>query len=101
MTPRTSADDQDTIPIAPDGAAAPLAPSADDEIEQPDQPRAGRRQTTTTHTPFLNFVKYLKGDQGAIGEVSYLIARHRAETALLATDRTLALLYRIEAIADQ
>ena len=53
-------------------------------------PSAGR--TSAAHQPFLNFVRYLKGDREAIGDASYLLARHRAETALLATDRVLALL---------
>src|SRR5262249_47818117 len=53
-----------------------------------------------SYEPFLNFVRYLKGDRGAIGGASYLLARHRAETALLATDRVLALLCRVEAVAD-
>jgi hypothetical protein len=101
MASPTSADDQDLLPTAPDGAAAPLAPLAEGRLEQPDQGRPGRHQISPTHVPFLNFVRYLKGDRGAIGDVSYLVARHRAETALLATDRSLALLYRIEAIADQ
>jgi hypothetical protein len=57
-------------------------------------------RTSTAHEPFLNFVRYLKGDRGAIGDASYLLARHRAETALLATDRVLALLCRVEAVAD-
>jgi hypothetical protein len=61
-------------------------------------PSAGR--TSAAHQPFLNFVRYLKGDREAIGDASYLLARHRAETALLATDRVLALLCRVEAIAD-
>jgi len=61
-------------------------------------PSAGR--TSAAHQSFLNFVRYLKGDREAIGDASYLLARHRAETALLATDRVLALLYRVEAIAD-
>ena len=52
-------------------------------------PSAGR--TSAAHQPFLNFVRYLKGDREAIGDASYLLARHRAETALLATDRVLAL----------
>jgi hypothetical protein len=55
---------------------------------------------SAAHQPFLNFVRYLKGDREAIGDASYLLARHRAETALLATDRVLALLCRVEAIAD-
>src|ERR1700761_3656975 len=33
-------------------------------------------------------------------EISLALARHRAETALLKTDRVLALLCRMEAIAD-
>ena len=61
-------------------------------------PSAGR--TSAAHQPFLNFVRYIKGDREAIGDASYLLARHRAETALLATDRVLALLCRVEAIAD-
>ena len=62
-------------------------------------PSAGR--TSAAHQPFLNFVRYLKGDREAIGDASYLLARHRAETALLATDRVLALLCRVEAIAHR
>jgi hypothetical protein len=58
-------------------------------------------RTSAAHAPFLNFVRYLKGDRDAIGGASYLLARHRAETALLATDRVLALLCRVEAVADQ
>jgi hypothetical protein len=69
----------------------------------PSAPRvpALRLRTSAAHQPFLNFVRYLKGDREAIGDASYLLARHRAETALLATDRVLALLCRLEAIADQ
>ena len=57
-------------------------------------------KSAVAHQPFLNFVRYLKGDRTAIGETSYLLARHQAEIALLASDRVLALLCRIEAIAD-
>jgi hypothetical protein len=39
-------------------------------------PAAGR--TSAAHQPFLNFVRYLKGDREAIGDASYLLARHRA-----------------------
>jgi hypothetical protein len=53
-----------------------------------------------SHQPFLNFVRYLQGDRSAIAGTSFVLARHRAETALLATDRVLALLCRIEAVAD-
>jgi hypothetical protein len=102
MTSPASTDDQDLIPTVPDGAAAPLVPTAEGgRLELSSQGRNGRYQVSPTHAPFLNFVRYLKGDREAIGEVSYLVARHHAETALLATDRSLALLYRIEAIADQ
>jgi hypothetical protein len=101
MISPTSSDDLDTIPTVPDGAAAPLAPSADWRHQRPNQRRAAGRQASPQHAPFLDFVRYLKGDRSAIGESSYIVARHRAETALLATDRALALLYRIEAIADQ
>lgn len=52
------------------------------------------------HQPFLDFVRYLQGDRDAITGSSVALARHRAETALLKTDRVLALLCRIEAIAD-
>src|SRR5262249_57498694 len=57
-------------------------------------------KSAAAHQPFLNFVRYLKGDRTAIGETCYLLARHQAEIALLASDRVLALLCRIEAIAD-
>jgi hypothetical protein len=54
----------------------------------------------TAHQPFLDFVRYLQGDRDAIGGRSVALARHHAETALLKTDRVLALLCRMEAIAD-
>jgi hypothetical protein len=56
--------------------------------------------TDPAHAPFLNFVRYLKGDRSALGGASVVLARQRAESALLAADRVLALLCRIEAIAD-
>src|SRR5262245_15906048 len=79
MASPASADDQDLLPTAPDGAAAPLAPVAEGGLEPPDQGRPGRHQISPTHVPFLNFVRYLKGDREAIGDASYLVARHRAE----------------------
>ncbi len=54
----------------------------------------------TGHQPFLDFVRYLQGDRGALGGSSFALARQRAEAALLKIDRVLALLCRIEAIAD-
>lgn len=54
----------------------------------------------TVHQPFLDFVRYLQGDRDALSGRSVALARHRAETALLKTDRVLALLCRMEAIAD-
>jgi hypothetical protein len=44
----------------------------------------------TAHQPFLDFVRYLQGDRDAISGRSVALARHRAETALLKTDRVLA-----------
>jgi hypothetical protein len=55
-------------------------------------------RTSAAHQP--QFRPLSQGDREAIGDASYLLARHRAETALLATDRVLALLCRVEAIAD-
>ena len=62
--------------------------------------RRSRPATDPAHAPFLNFVRYLKGDRSALGGVSVVLARQRAESALLAADRVLALLCRIEAVAD-
>jgi hypothetical protein len=59
-----------------------------------------RKASPAAHQPFLDFVRYLQGDRDAISGTSVALARHRAETALLKTDRILALLCRMEAIAD-
>ncbi len=91
--------DQDLIPPAPDGAAATLVPAGATNGIEAAGPGA-RRDPARAREPFLSFVRYLKGDRSALGETSYVLARHRAELALLATDRVLALLCRIEAIAD-
>jgi hypothetical protein len=96
----TSAISPDLVPAAPDGAAATLAPAAHDPGPDSNRARPPPPEAASAHVPFLNFVRYLKGDRTAIGEASYLLARHRAESALLATDRVYALLCRIEAIAD-
>jgi hypothetical protein len=66
----------------------------------PAKRRSGDHATDAAHAPFLSFVRYIKGDRNALGGVSVVLARQRAETALLAADRVLALLCRIEAIAD-
>jgi|SRR5262245_7892291 len=89
------------LPAAPDGAAASLAPAAPGDAAPPGDASEGAPQSAPAHRPFLNFVRYLRGDRTALGGDSYPLARQRAETALLATDRVLALLYRIEAVADQ
>jgi hypothetical protein len=70
----------------------------------PEQPRCGLPTASASraaHQPFLDFVRYLHGDREAITGNSVTLARHRAETALLKTNRVLALLCRMEAIADQ
>jgi hypothetical protein len=95
MASRISVPQSALLPTVPDGACASLAPAAD-----PTAPRSNRRPEPVQE-PFLNFVRYLKGDRDALGATSYPLARQRAETALLATDRVLALLCRIEANADQ
>ncbi len=74
------------------------APSLAPEISASALPGAGGGRAA--HQPFLDFVRYLQGDRGAIAGSSVALARHRAETALLKTDRVLALLCRMEAIAD-
>jgi hypothetical protein len=84
----------DHLPDVPDGAATTLAPRTSPlELTNENRNRA-------VHQPFLDFVRCLQGDRSALGGTSLALARHRAETALLKTDRVLALLCRIEAIAD-
>ncbi|MBV8512219.1 MAG: hypothetical protein JO289_18845 [Xanthobacteraceae bacterium] len=78
-------------------------PAGDVPSVAPEAPRydlATQRALRTAHQPFLDFVRYLQGDRDAISGRSVAVARHRAETALLKTDRVLALLCRMEAIAD-
>jgi hypothetical protein len=70
---------------------APEAPASGLSIASP---------IRAAHQPFLDFVRYLQGDRSAIAGNSVALARHRAEIALLQTDRVLALLCRMEAIAD-
>jgi hypothetical protein len=95
MNGRISIPQPALLPMAADGVCASLAPA--------DEPSAARsnRGPEPAQEPFLNFVRYLRGDRDALAGTSYPLARQRAETALLATDRVLALLCRIEAIADQ
>jgi hypothetical protein len=92
MPSQRSTHPSEVIPEAPDGAAATLAPEV--------LPHDGLRDGRAPHQPFLDFVRYLQGDRAAIGGSSVILARHRAELSLLKTDRALALLCRIEAIAD-
>jgi hypothetical protein len=94
MPDRSSVPSSNQISEAPDGAAATLAPEPP-KLDIPNQNRL-----RAAHQPFLDFVRYLHGERGAIGGSSFALARHRAETALLKADRVLALLCRIEAIAD-
>jgi hypothetical protein len=68
--------------------------------ETPACVRPTTNASSPAHQPFLDFVRYLQGDSGAISGNSVALARHRAEIALLQTDRVLALLCRMEAIAD-
>ena len=79
------------IPAGDVPSVAPETPSCD----LPTQ-----RALRTAHQPFLDFVRYLQGDRDAISGRSVALARHRAETALLKTDRVPGLLCRIDAIAD-
>jgi hypothetical protein len=95
MKSRISIPQPAILPTAADGACASLAP-ADEPF-----PASSNRRPEQAREPFLNFVRYLKGDRDALAGTSYPLARERAETALLATNRVLALLCRIEAIADQ
>ncbi len=94
MFDRSSTPPANQISEAPDTAAATLVPESP-TLDLPDdnRPRAA-------HQPFLDFIRYLQGDRCALDGSSFALARHRAETALLKTDRVLALLCRIEAIAD-
>jgi hypothetical protein len=79
----------------------PLMTQPQDAVTpEPVTSRTDANRLSPAHESFVNFVRFLKGDRQAIGDASYLLARHRAETALLATDRVLALLCRAEAIAD-
>jgi len=80
-----------------DGDASPAPATGSQAI---DGGRSAAGGPNAAHQPFLNFVRYLQGDRSAIAGTSYALARHRAETALLASDRVLALLCRIEAISD-
>lgn len=87
-------DPSSKIAEVPTGEAPSLAPEA---------PTSGLPIASpigATHQPFLDFVRYLQGDRGAIAGNSVALARHKAEIALLQTDRVLALLCRMEAIAD-
>jgi hypothetical protein len=91
----------------------PFSPDPSSEIAEisagevpsltPETPACGLPNTNASlpaHQPFLDFVRYLQGDHGVISGNSVVLARHRAEIALLQTDRILALLCRMEAIAD-
>jgi hypothetical protein len=94
MRHRFSPDPSAEIAEVPTGQAprlAPEAPMSEPTIASP---------LGAAHQPFLDFVRYLQGDRGAIAGKSVALARHRAEIALLQTDRVLALLCRMEAIAD-
>ena len=78
-------------------------PAGDAPRLAPERPTCGLPTASAlraAHQPFLDFVRYLHGDRDAITGNSVALARHRAETALLKTDRVLALLCRMEAIAD-
>ena len=79
------------IPAGHGPSLAPEAPTSGLPIASP---------LRAAHQPFLDFVRYLQGDRGAIAGNSVALARHKAEIALLQTDRVLALLCRMEAIAD-
>jgi hypothetical protein len=94
MSYRFSPDASPEIAEIPAGDVPSVAP------ETPDCDLPTQRALRTAHQPFLDFVRYLPGDRDAISGRSVALARHRAETALLKTDRVLALLCRIEAIAD-
>jgi hypothetical protein len=94
MPARFSPDPAPKIAAIPAGDAPSLAP------ETPASGRPSMAGGRTAHQPFLDFVRYLQGDRCAIAGSSVALARHRAETALLKTDRVLALLCRMEAIAD-
>jgi hypothetical protein len=94
MPRRSSPNPASEIAEVPTGHAPSLAPEA---------PTFGlpiANPIRAAHRPFLDFVRYLHGDRGAIAGNSVALARHRAEIALLQTDRVLALLCRMEAIAD-
>jgi hypothetical protein len=81
-------------------AEIPLGDAPSIAPEPPTGPRPTASALRAAHQPFLDFVRYLQGDRGAIAGSSVALARHRAESALLKTDRVLALLCRMEAIAD-
>ena len=67
--------DQDLIPPAADGAAATLVPAGAPAGIAAAGPGA-RRDLARAREPFLSFVRYLKGDRSALGETSYVLARH-------------------------
>jgi hypothetical protein len=94
MPRRFSHDPSSEIAEVSAGETPSLAPEA------PASGLQGASLIRATHQPFLDFVRYLQGDRGAIAGNSVALARHKAEIALLQTDRVLALLCRMEAIAD-
>jgi hypothetical protein len=95
MTTLLQATDPGLLEAGADASPALVPAERETEADVP-----AERLRRASHQPFLNFVRYLQGDRSAIGGTSHAVARHRAETALLASDRVLALLCRIEAVAD-
>ena len=85
---------------SPEIAEIPAGDAPSRAHERPTRGLPTASALRAAHQPFLDFVRYLHGDRDAITGNSVALAWHRADTALLKTDRVLALLCRMEAIAD-